>query len=298
MSTRGWYEYYVIDTASGRMTLSMQFFKWGDATPENALCELRFFRKKIESKNGRLPVYDLDRMLKEQLGQLYEKLPENFSVAAYLFMLQRAWETLDVFEQWRWDRLKVPKEERPDYRLGYEIGKAIGFHYPSWEDEKDPHIREVRDFIVTGRHVRPWKNYGLVFSVLDWLQYLTQVTFEKDMGSIAGYTAMPFDADYIHRFFIWVSAEKAFEIGKLAIELCDRSGRDLLSFISERVESETDMEEYEIERLKKLDRNIKSSGIETFSLSRARKEFAFDPDRFWSIKSYEYPELAESVANE
>ncbi len=45
----------------------------------------------------------------------------------------------------------------------------------------------------------------------------------------------------------------------MAIELCDRSGRDLLSFISERVESETDMEEYEIERLKKLDEKIKIS---------------------------------------
>jgi len=44
------------------------------------------------------------------------------------------------------------------------------------------------------------------FSVLEWLQYLTQVTLEKNMGSIAGYYgSRPWEQTFLYRFFIWIS---------------------------------------------------------------------------------------------
>ena len=39
MSTRGWYEYYVIEPTTNLRTLAMQFYKWSDAVPEHALEE-------------------------------------------------------------------------------------------------------------------------------------------------------------------------------------------------------------------------------------------------------------------
>lgn len=125
MSTRGWYEYYTINPGSRQITLSLQFYKWGDATPGNALCEWQFFRKQLCEANGWLPISDLDDMLRQQLCSLYANLPENFSAAAFLFMLQRAYETSTPSSQWKWERMDLPLKQRPDYRLGYEIGEAL-----------------------------------------------------------------------------------------------------------------------------------------------------------------------------
>lgn len=47
MSTRGWYDYYVIAPDPGTLSLAMRFYKWGDATPHNALCEYLLFRDQL-----------------------------------------------------------------------------------------------------------------------------------------------------------------------------------------------------------------------------------------------------------
>jgi hypothetical protein len=39
VSTRGWYELYVVDDARREVSRAMQWYQWGDATPENALYE-------------------------------------------------------------------------------------------------------------------------------------------------------------------------------------------------------------------------------------------------------------------
>ncbi|MEA2059448.1 MAG: hypothetical protein U9P10_02780 [Thermodesulfobacteriota bacterium] len=292
MSTRGWYEYYTINPDEKQITLSMQFYKWGDATPGNALCEWLFFKKKLEEAQGCLPVHLMDKMLKNQLNELYDGLPENFSVAAFLFMLQRASEFLR-HENLRWAGLDIPMRERPDYRLGYEIGRRMD-KFTVLPENTDEHIKTVVQFIETGNHIRPWRKYGLTFSVLEWLQYLTQVTLQKDMGSIAGSYDSPWDHMFLYRFFIWISREDRFKIDQIAIELLTDYGDSLLSpgIGRDEYEEESFQDIYE-----ELSANIYKYDIKIYSLNDAEKEFELTADRFWKIKNYEYPELTEAVLN-
>jgi len=112
MSMRGWYEYHVIDPAANRRTLAMQFYKWGDAIPEHALDEWRMLSGQIDKAAGLLPVVWLDDLLRQALGEQYARLPAHFSVAAFLFLIQRAEEAQRSFNNWEFRDL--PKEERPD----------------------------------------------------------------------------------------------------------------------------------------------------------------------------------------
>lgn len=292
MSTRGWYEYYTINPDEKRMILSMQFYKWGDATPGNALCEWLFFKNKLEDVEGCLPVHLMDNMLKTQLKELYDGLPENFAVAVFLFMLQRASEFLR-YENWRWSTLDVPLKERPDYRLGYEIGIRSD-RFPILPGNTDAHIKTVVEFIETGNHVRPWKRYGLTFSVMEWIQYLTQVTLEKDMGSIAGFYDRPWDHNFLYRFFIWISPKNRFKIDHIAIEPCTSNGDSLLSPGLGRDEDEKEIFQ---DIHKELSEKIDKSDITIYSLNEAEKEFELAKDKFWNLKDYEYPELTEAVLN-
>lgn len=292
MSTRGWYEYYTINPDEKRMILSMQFYKWGDATPGNALCEWLFFKNKLEDVEGCLPVHLMDNMLKNQLKALYDELPENFAVAVFLFMLQRASEFLR-YENWRWSSLDVPLKERPDYRLGYEIGIRRD-RFPILPDNTDEHIKTVVEFIETGNHIRPWKSYGLTFSVMEWIQYLTQVTLEKNMGSIAGSYDRPWDHNFIYRFFIWISPKDRFKIDHIAIEPCTSNGGSLLSPGLGRDEDEKEsFQDIHKELSEKIDKN----DITIYSLNEAEKEFELAKDKFWNIIDYEYPKLTEAVLN-
>ena len=87
--------------------------------------------------------------MREQLQELYGTLPENFSVAVFLFMLQRASETLSHFEKWRWERLDVPLKQRPDYRLGYAIGKVIAIKNISKNEDMDAYIQAVMQSLLS-----------------------------------------------------------------------------------------------------------------------------------------------------
>jgi len=290
MSTRAWYEYYVVDTVHNALSLAFQFYKWGDGGPENALAELAFLNEKIQSHQGQLPVVWLDDLLREQLRDLYFSLPDHFSIAAFLFLLQRANE-----EGRRWPAArasKIPMEARPDYRLGFATGYAIALNGFQPRGHPDPHLDRVRSFVAAGHFVRPWKHYGLRLSVLQWLQYLTQPTFAQDMGSISGdFIAPRHDIHFIHRFFIWTKAGAPYLIDRMAIELCNEDGTDLLSPRPADPRTPWDDSAYQLELAEKLIRKIASLGVERYSLDAALADLSMTPDRFWRLSSYERPPI-------
>lgn len=292
MSTRGWYEYYVIDPSNGLQTLAMQFYKWGDATPENALCEYGKLHDMIEDSDGRLPVIWLYDLLREQLGSLYEHLPDHFSIAAFLFLIQRAYEETSPWNSYSFRDLDLPKEARADYRLGFEVGKAMVLNGFEPLHHSDPILDRVRFFVAVGHFVRPWKNYGLTWSVPRWLQYLTQITLQTEMGSIArDLGPSPCDISYIHRFFIWIDPKELFRIERLAIELCDHYGNDL--FISlESEDHDEDNMEYERARSAELRQTIERLGVNLYSLRESAIDFTQNADRFWDPQAYEQPPLS------
>ena len=130
----------------------------------------------IKDSDGRLPVIWLDDLLRGQLGSLYSHLPDHFSTAAFLFLIQRAYEESSTLKLYSHQHRGIPKEARADYRLGFAVGHAIGLNGFKPDDHPDPILDRVLFFVATGHFVRPWENYGLTWSVLQWLQYITQIT--------------------------------------------------------------------------------------------------------------------------
>ena len=294
MSTRGWYEYYVIDPSSGLQTLAMQFYKWGDATPENALCEYGNLHAMIKDSDGRLPVNWLDDLLREQLGSLYSHLPDHFSIAAFLFFIQRAYERTSGWDSYSFRNHDIPMEARADYRLGFEVGQAMVLNGFKPRHHPDPILDRVRFFVAVGHFVRPWENYGLSWSVLQWLQYLTQITLETDMGSIAGdFVFQQWDISYIYRFFIWIDSNEPFRIERLAIELCDSYGKDLFIRLESEDDDEDDME-YAQAQLAELRQTIERLGVKLYSLRESAIDFRQNVDRFWDPQSDEQPPRIDS----
>lgn len=295
MSTRGWYEYHVLDPATNRRTLAMQFYKWGDAVPEHALDEWRMLSEQIKNAGGLLPVVWLDDLLREQLGELYPRLPEHFSVAAFLFLIQRAEEERSPLRNWEFRDL--PKEERPDYRLGFAIGKAMALAGFQPYEHPDPRLDRVLAFIGAGHFVRPWRDHGLTWSVLQWLQYLTQVTLKEEMGSIAGDLRAPvWDISYRYRFFIWIDSTTPFKITRLAVELCDRHGRDLFVELEDHPDKAAGQAEYDREQANRLMNLIAEGQVDRFSLGEADERFQCTEDLFWGLRCHEQPPLPPALA--
>jgi hypothetical protein len=291
MSTRGWYEYHVLDPVSGRRSLAMQFYKWGDATPDNALDEYLLIKHQIEKAEGLLPVIWLDDLLRDQLGELYERLPSHFSIAAFLFLIQRAQEERSPFRNW--DYRDLPRDERPDYRFGFAIGEAMAVHGFQPRTHPDPLLNDVLAFIAAGHFVRPWCEYALTWSVLQWLQYLTQPTQETRMGSIARDLRVPtLDISYLYRFFIWIEPAQPFRITRLAIELCERFGKGLFVDLGDRPDKHPDQARYDREEADRLLNDIRNKGIDIYSLDRANAEFEPETDTFWGIFRDERPSLS------
>ncbi|MEA3642542.1 MAG: hypothetical protein VBE63_21750 [Lamprobacter sp.] len=289
MSTRGWYEYYVIDPVSGHCSLAMQFYKWGDAVPEHALDEWQLFQQQLDQAEGLFPVEWLDDLLRDQLGSLYGKLPVHFSIAAFLFLIQRAEEARNSFPNLDYDEL--PKNERPDYRLGFAIGKAMTLHQFRPLSHPDPLLDMVLGFIATGHFVRPWREYGLTWSVLQWLQYLTQVTLKTEMGSIAGQLNSPFDIHFLYRYFVWIDPTQPFKITRLAIELCDAAGDDLFVKLEDHPGKDAGLAQDHRQQADKLLSTIRSKEINLFSLRQAESAFELETDTFWAPLHYERPSL-------
>jgi hypothetical protein len=128
--------------------------------------------------------------------------------------------------------------------------------------------------------------------VLQWLQYLTQPTFAQDMGSISGdFIAPRHDIHFIHRFFIWTKAGAPYLIDRMAIELCNEDGTDLLSPRPADPRTPWDDSAYQLELPEKLIRKIASLGVERYSLDAALADLSMTPDRFWRLSSYERPPI-------
>lgn len=288
MSTCGWYEYHVLDSVTRRHSLAMQFYKWGDATPEQAFDEWRLLQDQIDEADGLLPVVWLDNLLREQLGVLYDRLPPFFTQAAFLFLIQRAEEECRPYRNWEYRDL--PKEERPDYRLGFAVGKAMVLNRFQPQSHPNARLNRVLAFIAAGHFVRPWREYGLTWSVLQWLQYLTQVTQRTEMGSLAGeWRRAPWDINYLYRFFIWIDSAQTFKITRLSLELCDRSGNDLFASLAGRAGKNAEQVEYDRQEAARWLECLKTDGVDMFSLEQVKTAFETVPDRFWGTQGYERP---------
>jgi len=271
----------------------MQFYKWGDATPENALCEWQLLKKQIDKNDGCLPVIWLDDMLREQLGVLYDRLPKHFSVAAFLFLIQRAHEESSPYRNWKYRELE--EEHRPDYRLGFALGETMALHGVRRQRHEDPVLNLVLTFIAIGRFVRPWRDYGLNWRFLEWLQYLTQPTQSVDMGSIAGDRTPPiFDISYRYRFFIEIDSTEPWRIVRLAIELCDASGHNLLQRGAPAPDADED-ELIDEQEAQKLRQRIAEEVVQTDTLAEVEKVYAAELDCFWGATHNEQPPLHPAV---
>ena len=53
MSTRGWYEFYVLDLDNSEMSLAMQFYKWGMLPRKMPLLSGAFFITKLKNTKVR-----------------------------------------------------------------------------------------------------------------------------------------------------------------------------------------------------------------------------------------------------
>lgn len=229
MSTRGWYEFYVVDDARKEVSLAIQFYKWGDATPENALAELGTLRE-VTDRLQRVPVQLTRELLRDNLGSAFEQLPASFSLGCYYFFLQRAAEEerLAMFRLGRFADL--PKEQRPDYQLGFAVGESqvlAGYRPPP--KSGDPVVDRAHFSIAVATLVRRWRECSTSMNFLRWLQYVTQITKEIDMGCLAGDYEPPWDIAHLYRFFFRVPelAVTDQRVEEIELELCDRGGKPL-----------------------------------------------------------------------
>ncbi len=293
MSTRGWYEYYVIDPTKGTLSLAMQFYKWGDATPQHALCEYTFFRNQLAEADGVLPIDWLDGLLREQLGDLHPGLPDTFATGAFLFLLQRAAELKHRERFLRWQ----PLEEWPEYHLRFALEEALAREPLDIQPHPDPHLERVRWFIAIARRFRPWRDYGLRLDVLSWLQYLTQPTRAADMGSLAGDFERAWDSSYRYRFFFWQDNQHdPVRIERMAIELCDREGEDLLARLKAGPESDTESDEWKRREAEELEQSIRKEAILTASLATLQQQYPLVADDFWQFRERPDPESTRQRA--
>mgnify|MGYP001162883365 CR=1 FL=1 len=266
MSTRGWYEYYVLDDARKEMSLALQFYKWGDATPGNALCELADLRDMVRHLGGKVPVQLVHHLLADNLGELVVQLPPTFALGYYFFLLQRGEEEQSPFRR---VHQYSDKKDNPAYRLGFAVGRASerkGFEAPR---TNHPAIDLAHFSIEVGMLVRRWSQYALETNVLSWLQYITQVTEEVDMGSILGGCGS--DAHYLYRFFFQVPRlERADQlVTSIHVEPLRRDGTPLSSGTAQ-----DELEPGEDEQLRRDRARLRS-------LTKLQERYELVPSVFW-----------------
>lgn len=225
MPTSGWYEYYVVDPETRARSLALAVYKPCDAFPRLAVHECALLRDQIARNHGRLPVEWLDDLLREQLGTLYSLLPRGFSVAAFLFLILRAQEDAPVDDEREGERIcaQVPEET-----LRRAVAEAMDAHGFQPRRHLDPILDQVLFYVATGRFVRPWSHFARTWSVLKWLQYLTQRTRRNEMGLTAGRVKSPRHVSLVARFFIHCDPVDPFSITRLSIKLCNPDPRSLL----------------------------------------------------------------------
>lgn len=274
MSTRGWYEYYVINEKSKELSLALQFYKWGDAVPENAIDELQIFEGILKDLGKKLPIYLLDNMLKENLDDSYIHLPKYFSIACYFFFLQRAQEELSPIK-YMFRRLNKDSDDNDPLSELVRLVKYVSDRKKYKIEMGTNNVANLAHiFIASGAVLKRWPPFSLRWTFLRWIHYLTEVKDVIDMGSIACDYRITGDESYIYRFFFYIPdqfLEQEQPIEKISLEICDRSGNELLTELQAQIESEKNEEnkedlKKELTGIKKL---IEDSKPELFSLSVA-----------------------------
>ncbi|MCO5170383.1 MAG: hypothetical protein M9894_28945 [Planctomycetes bacterium] len=285
MSTRGWYEYYVVDEGRKELALAFQFYKWGDATPENAIGEVETLRALTRKLNGKVPVQHVHELLRDNLGPAFDHLPAEFPLGGYYFLLQRAAEEHRLYPFRSWRGADLPREERPDYKLGFEVGEAAvarGFRIPR---TGDPVIDSAHFSIAVGMLVRRWEACSTELNFLTWLQFITQITREVDMGCIAGHYERPWDVSFLYRFMFRVPSLTDVDqrVKRIDVELCTGGGAPLLPTsrrAKRRADADADVELDAPERAE-LRRLLASSRIARAALDELRTTHRLLTSPFW-----------------
>ncbi len=287
MSTRGWYELYVVDDARREVSRAMQWYKWGDATPENALYERDLLASTFAELNNRPPVHLVDDLLRDNVGEAFAVLPPAFPLGCYCFFLLRAAEERASAPFRSADWIRLPKEQRPDYRLGFAVGKATvlqGYEIPRTGNAT---IDGAHFAIEVGRLVRRWVDHSADMTFLRWLQYLTQVTTEIDMGSIAGdFEAPRFDVSYHYNLFVRVPAldARTQHVTDVTIDLRTPAGADLLDDIDAQLaEATRDDDRAYLERERaRITRLADAARPHLTTLDALRETHTLVPSPFWA----------------
>lgn len=273
MSTRGCYEYYVVDEGRKEITLALQFYKWGDAVPEFAIEELLELRR-LRSALEVIPVQHMRALLKNNLGAAFPQLFPALPLAAYFFLLQRAAE--DEHSFWFQRRYReLPQEERPDHQVGLAVGKAKGASRHRLPASKDPVVRRAHSSISVGTFLRRWSDCSKGMNFLRWLHFITMLTEELHMGCIAGDYQAPFDISFCYRVFFHVPELAMADqvVSRIEMELCSDRGRSILS----RGDDTLDKTER-----RELKEQIQRTGFEQASLAKLLVTHAWVPCLLWT----------------
>jgi hypothetical protein len=273
MSTRSWYEYYVLEEEKKEISLSMRYYKWGDAFPEEAIGEYAFFRKLLYKFSGKLPVHLLEEMLQDNLGPAYEYLHQSFSLGCYFFFLHR---TKDYFSPFKRLCGTTPTEETSEYKLGYAVGLAQSRSSYAMKKYDDENIDMANFFIKTGKLLRRWPPLSLRWGFFKWIHYLTLFEDKVEMGAIAQDGPKPFDVSYLYRFLICVPKIKLGqeqEIRKIKLQLCTSGGKDLLPSLEKNITSTKDEDEkkYLKRDLESIQKSLEEEKVELFFLEEEKK---------------------------
>jgi len=168
--------------------------------------------------------------------------------------------------------LDLPKKERPDYKLGFEVGKAeiaTGFSIPS---SNDAVVDRAHFSIAVGVLVRRWGECSRSMSFLSWIQFITMITKELEMGCIAGDYKAPFDISFRYRVFFHVPTVTGADqpITRIDMELCSTRGRSIFSEGDDAALDGTDRQ--------RLEKQIARTKFEQASLSKLLKTHTSAPN--------------------
>jgi len=287
MSTRSWYEYYVVDESTRELSLAMQFYRWAHAEPDVAVAEVDHFTSLTARLNHEPPVELVRNMLQDNLGSAFSLLRASFPLGCYYFLLTRAREELSTFALWRNDAGGLPEEERPDYRLGFAVGHAEGMRgcrIPSFDD---PVIDRAHFSISVGMFVRRWLTCSARMSFLRWIQLITLTAEKPDMGSIAGDYRKPMDISYVYRVFFHVPAivAEGQRVDRIRLELCDASGKGLLQHLAQESErARGDECEWLKEQYRDVPCAVEQLQEGPTALDSLLRTYTLVPSPFWDLR--------------
>ena len=198
-------------------------------------------------------------------------------------MLQRARENLSGFKTLNY--MNLAKEHRPDYLLGFALGMATVANRYTIPSHTDPYLTEIENYLAIGYLLREWKDYGFKLNVLQWLQYLTQDTLQRDMGSIASsfHRTVTDWFSYVYRYFICIHSQDTIKIDNIRLSLCYMNGSDMLTPLQQKKKRQELVEEYQEER-SHLENLVNKHHVHLYTLDEAQNDFTMISDNFWILR--------------